>query len=72
MAFLFLIMIGTILPIVGFAVSLTILAIANFKIMQNKTPETAIKALPLFHVAMLIYAITLILNFVICQFVLLV
>jgi 4-hydroxybenzoate polyprenyltransferase len=68
MAFLLLIMLGTLLPIAGFAVSLTLLAIGNFKIMQNKTPETALKVLPLFHVAMLIYAITIILNFVIPAF----
>jgi 4-hydroxybenzoate polyprenyltransferase len=63
MALVFLLRIGTILPIAGFAVSLTILAIGNLKIMKNKTPETTLKALPMFHVAMLIYAITLILNF---------
>jgi 4-hydroxybenzoate polyprenyltransferase len=63
MALVFLFRIGTILPIAGFAVSLTILAIGNLKIMKNKTPETTLKALPMFHVAMLIYAITLILNF---------
>jgi 4-hydroxybenzoate polyprenyltransferase len=63
MAVVFLFRIGTILPIAGFAVSLTILAIGNLKIMKNKTPETTLKALPMFHVAMLIYAITLILNF---------
>jgi 4-hydroxybenzoate polyprenyltransferase len=63
MALVFLLRIGTILPIAGFAVSLTILALGNLKIIKNKTPETTLKALPMFHVAMLIYAITLILNF---------
>ncbi|MGD6809138.1 MAG: UbiA family prenyltransferase [Candidatus Bathyarchaeia archaeon] len=67
-AIIFLTVIGTILPIAGFAVSLTILAIGNFKIMQEKNPQTGIKVLPLFHVAMLIYAITIILNFFIPVF----
>jgi len=68
MAFLLLIMLGTILPIAGFAVSLTLLAVGNFKIMQNKTPEATLKVLPLFHVAMLIYAVTIILSFVVPAF----
>lgn len=61
----FLINLGTILPIALFGVSLTILTIGNLKIMQKKSPEATIKILPLFHIAMLIYAITLILNFII-------
>lgn len=63
MAILLLTVIGTVLPIVGFGVSLTLIAIANLKIMQQKTPEVTLKVLPLFHVSMLIYAITIILNF---------
>jgi 4-hydroxybenzoate polyprenyltransferase len=63
MAIVFLTMLGTILAVAGFAVSLTLLAIANLKIMKEKTPEVTIKVLPLFHLAMLIYAITIILNF---------
>ncbi len=63
MAIVFLINLGTLLPIAGFAVSLTLLAIANLKIMKEKTPEATIKVLPMFHLAMLIYAITIILNF---------
>ena len=65
MAIVFLTVLGTILLIAGFALSLTILAIGNFKIMQEKNPEGALKVLPLFHISMLIYAITIILNFVI-------
>jgi 4-hydroxybenzoate polyprenyltransferase len=65
MAIVFLTMLGTILSIVGFAVSLTILTVGNFKIMREKNSKTALSALPLFHIAMLFYAITIILNFVI-------
>ena len=63
MAIVFLINLRTLLPITGFVVSLALLAIGNFNIMKEKTPEATIKVLPFFHVAMLIYAITLIVNF---------
>ena len=63
MTLVFLTRLGTILTIAGFAVSLALIAAANFKIMQEKTPEATIKVLPLFHIAMLVYAITIILNF---------
>jgi 4-hydroxybenzoate polyprenyltransferase len=63
MTLVFLTRLGTILAIAGFAVSLALLAVGNFKIMQEKTPEVTIKVLPLFHIAMLVYAITIILNF---------
>jgi 4-hydroxybenzoate polyprenyltransferase len=63
MTIVFLINLGTPIPISGFIVSLALLAFGNFRIMKEKTPEATIKVLPLFHVAMLIYAITIILNF---------
>ncbi len=63
MAIVFLTMLGTILSIAGFAVSLTILAVGNFRIMRKKNSESALSALPLFHIAMLFYAITIILDF---------
>jgi 4-hydroxybenzoate polyprenyltransferase len=63
MTLVFLTRLGTILAIAGFAVSLALLAVGNFKIMQEKTPEVTIKVLPLFHIAMLVYAITIILSF---------
>lgn len=65
MAVVLLTVIGTVLSFVGFAVSLTLLAVGNFKIMQKKTPEATLKVLPLFHVAMLIYALTIILTYLV-------
>lgn len=59
----FLTRLGTVLSIAGFAVSLALLAVGNFKIIQEKTPKVTVKVLPLFHIAMLVYAITIILNF---------
>ncbi len=65
MAIVFLTRLGTILPLIGFTISFIILAIANLKIMREKTPEATLKVLPLFHIAMLLYAITIILNFIV-------
>jgi 4-hydroxybenzoate polyprenyltransferase len=65
MAALFLMVLGTILPIAGFSLSLILLTVGNLKIMKKKTPENTLKMLPLFHVAMLVYAITIILNFMV-------
>ena len=65
MAVIFLVNLGTIVPIAGFAVSLALLSAGNIKIMKEKTPEVTIRALPLFHVAMLIYAISIIVNFLV-------
>lgn len=67
MTIVFLTKLGTILPLAGFTVSLAILAIGNFKIIQNKTPDMTLKVLPLFHIAMLFYAITIILTFAVYQ-----
>ncbi len=44
--------------IIGFTVSFTLISLANILILRRTTPESSLKALPLFHVAMLIYAIT--------------
>ena len=49
--------------IFGFAISFVLISIANFQIMKNKSSDAGMKALPLFHLSMLIYAITLILEF---------
>jgi 4-hydroxybenzoate polyprenyltransferase len=40
----------------GFLFGLALLAVANAVILKNKTPDAALKVLPLFHVTMLIYA----------------
>ena len=61
-AVVFLNVLGT-LALAGFAVSLSLLAIGNYMILRGKSADSGIKALPLFHVAMLIYAITIILEY---------
>ena len=68
MAIVFLVNLGALLPVAGFAVSLILIAAANAKILKEKTPEATIKVLPMFHVAMLIYAITIIVNYVVAAF----
>jgi 4-hydroxybenzoate polyprenyltransferase len=61
---LFLSVLG-ILAIVGFAVGFTLIAIGNIIILKGKNADSGMKALPMFHVAMLIYAITIILEYLI-------
>jgi 4-hydroxybenzoate polyprenyltransferase len=60
-ALLFLSVLGT-FAIVGFAVALLLISIGNYIILKGKSADAGMKALPLFHVAMLIYAITIILE----------
>jgi 4-hydroxybenzoate polyprenyltransferase len=54
-----------IIAIAGFAVSFTLIAAANIIILKGKNAAAGMKALPMFHVAMLIYAITIILEYII-------
>jgi 4-hydroxybenzoate polyprenyltransferase len=61
---LFLNVLGTI-AIVGFAVGFSLIAVGNVIILKEKNAASGMKALPMFHVAMLIYAITIILEYVI-------
>ena len=61
---LFLNVLGTV-AVVGFALGLSLIAIGNYIILKGKNAESGMKALPLFHVAMLIYAITIILEYLI-------
>ena len=68
MAIVFLTTLGTFLALGGFAVSLLLLSVGNLKILRERNPQTTIKALPLFHVAMLIYAITIIANYFVAAF----
>ena len=68
MAIVFLLNIGSYVAFGGFAVSFLLLIVADAKILAEKSSETAIKTLPMFHVAMLIYAITIIVNYVIAAF----
>jgi 4-hydroxybenzoate polyprenyltransferase len=68
MAIIILTTLGTFLAVGGFIVSLILLTVGNLKILRERTPQSAIKALPLFHVAMLIYAITIIANYFVVTF----
>jgi 4-hydroxybenzoate polyprenyltransferase len=68
MAAVFLYILGSYLAVGGFAVSLVLIAVANAKILKEKSPEATIKALPMFHLAMLIYAITIIANYAVAAF----
>jgi len=55
MAFLFMTRLG--LPTrIGIIAGLFLLIIANIVILKNKTPDAALKVLPLFHGAMVLYA----------------
>ena len=63
-AVIFLNVLGT-LAIAGFAVGFLLISIGNYLILKGKNADSGMKALPLFHVAMLIYAITIILEYVI-------
>jgi 4-hydroxybenzoate polyprenyltransferase len=55
---------GTV-AVIGFAVGFSLIAAGNIIIMKGKNAASGMKALPMFHVALLIYAITIILEYVI-------
>jgi 4-hydroxybenzoate polyprenyltransferase len=63
MATVFLTISGTPLMVAGFAMSFLLVAVGNIKILKEKSSEATIKALPMFHVAMLIYAIFIIADY---------
>jgi 4-hydroxybenzoate polyprenyltransferase len=63
-AMIFLSVLGT-FAIAGFAVAFLLISIGNYLILRGKSADAGMKALPLFHVAMLIYAITIILEYLI-------
>jgi len=48
---------------VGFAIGLLLIAIGNYIILKGKSSISGMKALPLFHIAMLIYSLTIILEY---------
>lgn len=45
---------------VGFGIGFLLLAVANIMISRKKTPQAGLKSLPLFHVTMIIYSLSLI------------
>ena len=55
---------GTI-ALFGFAIGFCLLIIANYMILKGKSSEAGLKALPLFHVTMLVYTVSIILDYVI-------
>jgi 4-hydroxybenzoate polyprenyltransferase len=61
-AVLFLTVLGTV-TLVGFTVGFILLSIANYIILKGKSARSGMKALPLFHVTMLIYAASIILEY---------
>ena len=61
-ATIFLTVLGTV-TLIGFSIGFILLAIANYLILRNKNSIAGMKALPLFHVTMLIYAISIILGY---------
>ena len=61
-ALIFLSVLGAV-AIAGFAVGFALLTIGNYIIQKGKTADAGMKALPLFHVTMLIYALSIILQY---------
>ncbi len=61
-AIIFLTVLGT-LTLAGFIAGMLLISIGNYTIMKGKSANSGMKALPLFHLAMLIYAISIILGY---------
>jgi 4-hydroxybenzoate polyprenyltransferase len=59
---LFLMELGPI-ALVGFVMAFLLLALANYLVSREKSPLAGLKALPIFHATMLIYAISIILDY---------
>jgi 4-hydroxybenzoate polyprenyltransferase len=51
------------LALAGFTIGLLLITIGNFTILKEKSANSGMKALPLFHLAMLIYSISIILEY---------
>jgi len=63
-AVIFLSVLGAV-ALVGFAFSISLITIGNYIVFKGKSAAAGLKALPLFHVAMLIYAVAIILDFIV-------
>lgn len=61
-ATIFLTILGTV-TLIGFSIGFILLAIANYQILKAKSAIAGMKVLPLFHVTMLIYAISIVLGY---------
>lgn len=53
----------TVPAIIGLAIGLSLLIVANITVHRSPTPESALKVLPMFHIAMLIYTATIIISY---------
>jgi 4-hydroxybenzoate polyprenyltransferase len=62
-AIIFLYVIESTWAVIGFAFSFTLIAILNAILLRRKTPEAAMRVLPMLHLSMLIYAITIIIMY---------
>ncbi len=49
--------------IVGIALGLILLTVANVTVQRKPTPESALKVLPMFHLAMLVYTASIIISY---------
>ena len=49
--------------IVGLTISLSLLTIGNFIVVKNKTASAGLRALPMLHVAMLVYSVSIIASY---------
>jgi 4-hydroxybenzoate polyprenyltransferase len=61
---IFLTILGTV-ALVGFAFSISLITIGNYMVLKGKSAVAGLKALPLFHVAMLVYAVAIIIDFIV-------
>jgi 4-hydroxybenzoate polyprenyltransferase len=59
---LFLVQLGAI-AVIGFILAFLLLAVANYLLIRDKSPEAGLKVLPIFHLTMMIYAISIILDY---------
>lgn len=49
--------------LVGFSISAVLIVIANILLNKSKDPETGLKVLPLFHLSVLVYSLSLIMDY---------
>jgi 4-hydroxybenzoate polyprenyltransferase len=49
--------------VIGLAIGLSLMIVANIVVHRSPTPESALRVLPMFHVAMLIYAASIIISY---------
>ncbi|MCW4009265.1 MAG: UbiA family prenyltransferase [Candidatus Bathyarchaeota archaeon] len=68
MAAVFLLAFGSYLLLGGFSVSVLLLSVGTYRVLKGRDSMSALKALPMFHVAMLIYAVSIILAFALAMF----